>query len=126
MAARPEVCAKRTGTPRDGAARGRSRRCLKLGHACWVLIGSSYGPDHMPEWDDAAEARFRDWYGTRNQQADRLDLAVVDNASGQCVGEVVLNDWNEANRSCGFRTVLGPRGRNRGLGTESAGTRKSS
>jgi RimJ/RimL family protein N-acetyltransferase len=69
-------------------------------------------------WDDAAEAKFRGWYGTRNEQPDRLDLAVVDQASGQCVGEVVLNDWNDANRSCGFRTAIGPKGQDRGLGTE--------
>jgi RimJ/RimL family protein N-acetyltransferase len=83
------------------------------------LTGSSHGPGETPEWDDAAEARFRDWYSTRNQQPDRLDLAVVDRASGRCVGEVVLNDWNGANQSCGFRTLLGPEGRGRGLGTES-------
>lgn len=83
------------------------------------LTGSSHGPGGTPEWDDAAEAGFWDWYSTRNQQPDRLDLAVVDRASGRCVGEVVLNDWNGANRSCGFRTALGPAGRGRGLGTES-------
>jgi RimJ/RimL family protein N-acetyltransferase len=83
------------------------------------LTGSSHGPGDTPEWDDAAEAGFWDWYSTRNQQPDRLDLAVVDRASGRCVGEVVLNDWNGANRSCGFRTLLGPGGRGRGLGTES-------
>jgi RimJ/RimL family protein N-acetyltransferase len=71
-----------------------------------------------PEWDDAAETRFRDWYGTRNDQGDRLDLAVVDRASGRCVGEVVLNEWSQANRSCSFRVLLGPRGRDGGLGTE--------
>jgi RimJ/RimL family protein N-acetyltransferase len=75
------------------------------------LTGSMHGPDEMPEWDVAAEARFWDWYSTRNQQADRLDLAVVDKATGEAVGEVVLNDWNAGNRSCGFRIILGPRGR---------------
>lgn len=83
------------------------------------LTGSNRGPDDIAEWDDEAEARFQDWYGTRNQQPDRLDLAVVDKAGGQCVGEVVLNDWNDANGSCSFRTLLGPKGRDRGLGTES-------
>jgi RimJ/RimL family protein N-acetyltransferase len=73
-----------------------------------------------PAWGDQDEARFRDWYSTRHQQPDRLDLAVVDRASGGCVGEVVLNDWNEPNNSCSFRTVFGPRGRDRGLGTEAA------
>jgi RimJ/RimL family protein N-acetyltransferase len=50
--------------------------------------------------------------------ADRLDLAVTDAATGELVGEVVLNEWDEPNRSCNFRTLLGPRGRDRGLGTE--------
>ena len=73
----------------------------------------------VPTWSDEDEAKFLAWYRTRNQQPDRLDLAVVDKASGQCVGEVVLNDWSDANRSCSFRTVIGPKGRDRGLGTES-------
>ena len=84
------------------------------------LTGGSNGPGDLPAWDDAAEARFRDWYETRNQQPGRLDLAVIDRARARCVGEVVLNDWSEANRSCGFRTILGPDGRDRGLGTEAA------
>jgi RimJ/RimL family protein N-acetyltransferase len=83
------------------------------------LTGNSHGPAEVPAWDDTAETTFLDWYRTRNQQPDRLDLAVVDRASGQCVGEAVLNDWNGGNRSCGFRTILDARGRDRGLGTES-------
>jgi RimJ/RimL family protein N-acetyltransferase len=79
------------------------------------LTGSTGSTDEKPEW---AESQFWAWYSTRNHQPDRLDLAVIDKASGQCVGEVVLNDWNAANRSCGFRTILGPAGRDRGLGTE--------
>lgn len=72
------------------------------------------------EADGGAEdlERLRDWYSTRNDQPDRLDLMVVDNASGQVVGEVVLNDWDEGNHSAGFRTLIGPAGRGRGLGTE--------
>lgn len=61
---------------------------------------------------------LRQWYSTRNEQLDRLDLAVVDRATGECVGEVVLNEFEEGNRSVNFRILLGPGGRNRGLGTE--------
>ncbi|MEW2429274.1 GNAT family protein [Micromonospora sp. NPDC047644] len=69
--------------------------------------------------DDAPdEERMRSWYGSRNAQTDRLDLAVVDRASGACVGEVVLNDWDPDNRNCNFRTLLTAAGRDRGLGTE--------
>ena len=63
------------------------------------------------------DERTREWYATRNDQEDRLDLAVEDR-DGLFVGEVVLNDWDPGNRSCGFRILLGPQGRDRGLGTE--------
>jgi RimJ/RimL family protein N-acetyltransferase len=82
------------------------------------LTGGGHGPGDLPEWDDATEAKIWDWYGSLNQQPDRLDLAVVDRASGRCVGEAVLNDWNPGNHSCNFRTALGPGSRARGLGTE--------
>ncbi|MCT2280001.1 GNAT family N-acetyltransferase [Micromonospora chalcea] len=75
------------------------------------LTGSPAGETFEP-------ARLRAWYGTRNSQDDRLDLAVVDRVSGACVGEVVLNEWDRANASCNFRTLIGPGGRDRGLGTE--------
>lgn len=59
-----------------------------------------------------------DWYGTRNDQADRLDLAVTDKVTGECVGEAVLNQWDPGNESCNYRIFIGPKGRGRGLGTE--------
>ncbi|WP_371660097.1 GNAT family N-acetyltransferase [Streptomyces sp. NBC_00280] len=62
--------------------------------------------------------QLRSWYGSRSAQTDRLDLAVTDRATGELVGEVVLYEWNPAARSCTFRTLLGPSGRGRGLGTE--------
>lgn len=67
-----------------------------------------------PRLDDAT----RHWYASRAAQHDRLDLAVIDAATGNCVGEVVLNEWEPENRCCNFRILLGPRGRNRGLGSE--------
>ncbi len=82
------------------------------------LTGSCHDPGDMPEWNPAAESGFRDWYSTRNDQTDRLDLAVADKNGGRCVGEVVFNQWNEPNRSCNFRIAIGPRGQDRGLGTE--------
>lgn len=61
---------------------------------------------------------MREWYGTRAEQTDRLDLAIIDLASGRCVGEAVLNSWSPANSSCNFRILMTGDGRNRGLGTE--------
>jgi RimJ/RimL family protein N-acetyltransferase len=71
-------------------------------------------------WDEAARERLREWYGSRGDQPDRLDLAVEERATGAWVGEVVLNEWDPHNQSCNFRTMFGPRGRDRGLGTEAA------
>ncbi|GAA2006516.1 GNAT family protein [Catenulispora subtropica] len=59
------------------------------------------------------------WYGTRGEQTDRVDLAIVENTTGRYVGEVVLNELDADNRSCGFRiTLMGPRVFGRGYGTE--------
>ena len=58
------------------------------------------------------------WYHTRNEQLDRLDLAIVDQSQGIPVGEVVANLYDEKNKSMNFRILIGPRGRDRGLGTE--------
>ncbi|MET9023494.1 GNAT family protein [Actinopolymorpha sp. NPDC004070] len=55
---------------------------------------------------------------SRNEQPDRLDLAVVDQYNGACVGEVVLNEWDEPNRGCNLRIALVAAGQGRGLGTE--------
>ncbi|MFI9251582.1 GNAT family N-acetyltransferase [Streptomyces sp. NPDC053069] len=62
--------------------------------------------------------RLRSWYGSRATAPDRLDLAVTDPGTGEVLGEVVLYDYDPAARSCTFRTLIGPRGRGRGIGTE--------
>ena len=59
------------------------------------------------------------WYATRAEHDDRIDLAVIERASGEYVGEVVLNELDQNNNCCGFRICLiGPRAFGRGLGTE--------
>ena len=52
------------------------------------------------------EEQARSWYGSRGEQDDRLDLAIVERASGEYAGEVVLNDLDRDNRSIGFRIGL--------------------
>jgi RimJ/RimL family protein N-acetyltransferase len=65
--------------------------------------------------------RLRDWYATRGDQPDRLDLGIEDAASGTLVGEVVLNELDLIGRTCNLRLLVGPQGRDRGLGTEAVG-----
>lgn len=67
---------------------------------------------------DAERQRSIQWYQTRNQQPNRLDLGIVHAATGNLIGEVVLNDWDTDNMCCNFRILIGPRGRNAGLGSE--------
>ncbi|MGL5853373.1 MAG: GNAT family N-acetyltransferase, partial [Phycicoccus sp.] len=54
--------------------------------------------------------RLRDWYAARNDQPDRLDLAVEDVATGRLVGEVVLNEVDRDARTCNLRVLVGPEG----------------
>ncbi|MGB3184449.1 MAG: GNAT family protein [Ornithinimicrobium sp.] len=61
---------------------------------------------------------LREIYGSWATATDRLVLGVIDNVTGDLIGEVVLHDWDEGNQSCGFRILIGRVGRGRGLGTE--------
>ncbi len=84
-----------------------------------VLTGSVHDEAQAQTQESPAEDKLlRDWYATRNDQTDRLDLAITDRATGACVGEAVLSQWDPGNESCDFRILIGPSGRNRGLGTE--------
>jgi RimJ/RimL family protein N-acetyltransferase len=85
------------------------------------LTGSAHSTAEVAQRRPIVDDRLRSWYGSRNTQDDRLDLAIVDNDSAMCVGEVVLNNWEPANESCQFRILIGPAGRGRGLGTEATG-----
>jgi len=69
----------------------------------------------------ASRKELRQWYATRAKHTDRLDLSIIDRATGRWAGEVVLNNLDRANRSCGFRIMLGSAEfRDRGLGTEAS------
>jgi len=64
-------------------------------------------------------AALEGWYATRADHDDRLDLAIVERAAGEYVGEVVLNELDVDNESCSLRIALvGARAFGRGLGSE--------
>lgn len=62
--------------------------------------------------------RLQQIYATRPYSTNRLDLTIIDKATGECVGEVVLNEWDPDSRKCNYRIAIGPKGQGRGLGTE--------
>jgi RimJ/RimL family protein N-acetyltransferase len=82
------------------------------------LTGSVHTTREATSRPPVLTERELEWYRTRKDQPDRLDLAIVDAATDECVGEAVLNDLSEVDQSCGFRILVGPRGRDRGLGSE--------
>jgi RimJ/RimL family protein N-acetyltransferase len=64
-------------------------------------------------------ADLRRWYASRADHDDRLDLAVVERATGRYAGEVVLSKLHPINRSCSFRIALaGAQVIGQGLGSE--------
>lgn len=65
-----------------------------------------------------APERLRQIYADWAQATDRMVFAVEDPDTGQVVGETVLNELDGPNLSCGFRILIGPEGRGRGMGTE--------
>ncbi|MEU4700118.1 GNAT family N-acetyltransferase [Nonomuraea dietziae] len=70
------------------------------------LTGSHAGADEP--------AALAQWYATRKDHADRLDLAVCHD--DEYVGEIVLNELDADNLSCNLRIMLTRPGR--GFGTE--------
>ena len=82
------------------------------------LTGSVHTTQEATSRSPVLTEREVEWYRTRVDQGDRLDLAIVDRATDDCVGEVVLNAYEAENDTCGFRILIGPAGRDRGLGSE--------
>lgn len=70
--------------------------------------------DPQPE----EKEKIRKWYMTRNEQNNRLDLAVVHKNSNQVIGEVVFNEYDEETNNVNFRVLLSESSCNKGLGTE--------
>jgi RimJ/RimL family protein N-acetyltransferase len=79
------------------------------------LTGSPRKEDD-PDW---TLHNLQKWYASRAKQDDRIDLSIIERATGEWAGEVVLNELDVRNESCGFRIALqGRRFYGRGLGTE--------
>jgi RimJ/RimL family protein N-acetyltransferase len=79
------------------------------------LTGSPKKQDD-PNW---TLENLQRWYASRAEHDDRIDLSIIERATGAWAGEVVLNELDVGNESCGFRIALqGPRFYGRGLGTE--------
>jgi len=121
-----------------GAPRGYARAVTSFAdkptlHGERVLLRPIVAGDAPCMWADLADAeamrltgttatftreQIDAWAASRIDQSDRLDLAVIDRETGAWAGEVVVNDLDVDNRSCGFRIALSGSARGRGLGSE--------
>ncbi|WP_354640727.1 GNAT family N-acetyltransferase [Kitasatospora camelliae] len=61
---------------------------------------------------------IRDWCAGRGDQADRLDLAIEDAATGEFLGDLALNELDRNNESADVRIALLPGRPGKGLGVE--------
>ncbi len=85
----------------------------------WEMLHDPLSNDLTATKASFTRAQIDTWYATRNDEDDRLDLAIEENATGEFVGEAVLNEYDAAHESANFRVVLrGPDWFGRGLGGE--------
>ncbi|MNW49642.1 Spermidine N(1)-acetyltransferase [compost metagenome] len=83
------------------------------------LTGSAHTDEEANEPTSPEEAEhIKQWYLSRNDQTNRLDLAIIEQATGQLVGEVVFNDYEPTTHNVNFHILIGAAGRGKGLGTE--------
>lgn len=87
--------------------------------AAWEMINDPVANDLTATTEGFTFDQVENWYLTREQQTGRLDLAIVERATNEFAGEVVLSDHDPLSRTCSFRISLrGPAWFGRGLGTE--------
>ena len=87
--------------------------------AMWEMVNDREGNELTGTTASFTFEQIREWCATRDDQDDRVDLAIVENVSGQFAGEAVLNEYDAGTESANFRIALrGPKWYGRGLGTE--------
>lgn len=85
----------------------------------WEMINDPVGNDLTATTESFSFDQIVDWYRSREIQRDRIDLAIVERATGEFAGEVVLNSYQAESNACSFRISLrGQAWFGRGLGTE--------
>ncbi|MEO6126616.1 MAG: GNAT family N-acetyltransferase [Ilumatobacteraceae bacterium] len=93
--------------------------CSADADAAWEMVNDPEGTDLTATVATFTFEQISEWVSTRNEQDQRLDLAIVENATGEYVGEAVLNEYDAESDSANFRISLrGPAWFGRRLGGE--------
>lgn len=86
--------------------------------AVWEMVSDEEGNDLTGTTEAFERAQIDAWCASRLDQDERLDLAIVENATGEFAGEVVLNEFDADANTASFRISLrGPNWYGRGLGS---------
>ena len=87
--------------------------------AMWQMVNDPVCQDLTATTAMFSYEQIREWCASRQVQDVRLDLAIVENATGEVIGEAVLNEYDEFDDAANFRISLrGPKWFGRGFGTE--------
>lgn len=88
--------------------------------AMWQMVNDPEGNDLTATPPGSfTRARIDEWCASRADVDERLDLAIVERATGEFAGEAVLNEFDAAAQAANFRIALrGPAWFGRGLGGE--------
>jgi RimJ/RimL family protein N-acetyltransferase len=87
--------------------------------AAWEMVQDPEGHDLTATTATFEYEQILAWCASRATAPDRLDLAIVERATGQFAGEVVLNEFDAVENTANFRIALrGPAWYGRGLGGE--------
>lgn len=87
--------------------------------AMWEAVNDPEGNDLTGTSATFTREQVDAWCASRAGQDERLDLAVVDRATGEYAGEAVLNEYDADTETANFRIALrGPDWYGRGLGGE--------
>ncbi|MEQ1702108.1 MAG: GNAT family N-acetyltransferase [Ilumatobacteraceae bacterium] len=87
--------------------------------AVWEMVRDPEGNDLTATTAEFEYEQIAAWCASRSDAADRLDLAIIERATREFAGEVVLNEFDAATNSANFRIALrGPAFYGRGLGGE--------
>ena len=86
--------------------------------AMWEMVHDDEGNDLTATTETFERDQIDAWCASRLDQDERLDLAIIENATGDWAGEVVLNEFDAEANTASFRISLrGPAWFGRGLGS---------
>lgn len=84
----------------------------------WEMVQDAEGGRLTGTTQTFTHQDIEKWCATRNAAPHRYDFAVTLNGNDEMLGEIVLNEIDDATRSANLRLQMRPAYRGRGYGTE--------